>query len=104
MLAKGAKAHFNKLMERFGTVLDLQLNTVERSLWCKLLLKGEENPVEIQLHEYNFSTVDGKSVLMIDGRKIDTSREWLTELLRHRLGEKSLAVPDHLEWAVRLLR
>jgi hypothetical protein len=103
LLAKGAKAHINKLTGRYGTVLELQLNTVERWLWCTLLLKGEENPVEIHVREYTLSTVEGRSVLTIDGKKIHTSREWLTDLIHDRVGQKPLTVPENLEWAVRLL-
>jgi hypothetical protein len=104
LLAKGAKAHFNKLVERYGTLLDFQLNTADRALSLALLLKGEETPIEIHVHEYTLSTAEGKSVLVIDGRKIDTSREWLTELIRDQVGHKRLIVPDHLEWVVQLLR
>ncbi len=103
LLAKGAKTHCNKLIEQYGTVLDLQLNTADRSLSMKLLLKGEETPIDIQVHDYSFSTAEGKSVLVIDGRKIDTSREWLTKLIHDRIGQQQLAVPDNLEWVVQLL-
>jgi hypothetical protein len=104
LLAKGAKAHFNKLIERYGALLDFQLNTVDRSLSLTLLLKGEEAPIEIHVYEYTLLTAEGKSVLVIDGRKIDTSREWLTELIRDQVGQKRLIVPDNLEWVVQLLR
>jgi hypothetical protein len=104
LIANGAKAHFNKLIARYGTVVDFQLNTVDRSLSLTLLLKGEENPITIQVHEYTFSTAEGKSVLIIDGTKIDTGREWLTELIRDKVGQKRLVVPDNLEWVVQLLR
>ena len=104
LLATGAKARFNKLIERYGTLLEFQLNTVARSLSLTLQLKGEQTPVEIRVHEYTLSTAEGKSVLVIDGKKVDTSREWLTELIRDRVGEKRLIVPDNLEWVVQLLR
>jgi hypothetical protein len=104
LLATGAKAHINKLIERYGTLLDFQLNTIARSLSLTLQLKGEATPVEVHVHEYTLSTVEGKSVLVIDGQKVDTSREWLTELIRDRVGEKQLVVPDNLEWVVQLLR
>ena len=104
LLATGAKAHFNKLIERYGTLLEFQLNTVARSLSLTLQLKGEQTPVEIRVHEYTLSTAEGKSVLVIDGKKVDTSREWLTALIRDRVGEKRLVVPDNLEWVVQLLR
>jgi hypothetical protein len=104
LLASGARSRLNKLIERYGTLLDLQLNTVDRSLSLTLQLKGEQTPVEIHLHEYALSTVNGKSVLIIDGQKIETSREWLTALIRDRVGEERLAVPDNLEWVAHLLR
>ena len=104
LLAKGAKAHFNKLIGRYGTVLDFQLNTVDRSLSFTLLLKGEESAIEIHVHEYTLCIAEGKSVLVIDGTKINTSRDWVTELIRDKVGQKRLVVPDHLEWVVQLLR
>jgi hypothetical protein len=104
LLASGARARLNKHIERYGTLLDLQLNTVERSISLTLQLKGEQTPVNIHLHEYTLSTVDGKSVLIVDGGKIETSREWLTALIRDRVGEQRLAVPDNLAWVTQLLR
>jgi hypothetical protein len=104
LLASGAKARLNKLIERYGTLLDLQLNTVDRSLSITLHLKGEQIPVEIHLREYTLSVVEGRSVLIFDGRKIETSREWLTALIYDRVGENRLAVPDNLEWITQLLR
>jgi hypothetical protein len=104
LIAKGARTHFNKLIERYGTVLDFQSNTVDRSLSLTLLLKGEATPIEIHVHEYVLSTAEGKTVLVIDSRTIETSREWLTELIRDHVGQKWLVVPDNLEWVVQLLR
>lgn len=103
LLAKGAMTHCNKHIEKYGTVLDLQLDTVQRALSVTLMLKGETSPVEIHVREYAFSTVEGKSVLVIDGNKIDTSREWLANLIRDYLGQKQLSVPENLEWIVKLL-
>ena len=104
LLATGAKAHVNKLIERYGTLVDLQLNTVDRSLSLTLLLKGEGSPIEIRVHEYTLLTTDGKSVLVIDGSKIDTSREWLTALIRDRVVEKRLVIPENLQWVIQLAR
>ena len=104
LLATGAKAHVNKLIERYGTLVDLQLNTVDRSLSLTLLLKGEGTPIEIRVHEYTLLTTDGKSVLVIDGSKIDTSREWLTALIRDQVVEKRLVIPENLGWVVQLVQ
>jgi len=103
MIAMGAKTHYNKHLEPYGTVLDLKLNTVERSLSITLLLKGEASPVDIHVREYTFSTEEGKSFVVIDGGKIDTSREWLTKLVRDHVGQRRLAVPEKFAWVVQLL-
>ena len=103
MIAMGAKTHCNKHLEPYGTVLDLELNTVARSLSIKLLLKGEETPVDIHVRDYAFSTEDGRSFVVIDGSKIDTSREWLTKLVHDHVGQRRLAVPEKLAWVIHLL-
>ena len=104
LLATGARARLNKLIERYGTLVDLQLNTVDRSLSLMLLLKGEGTPIEIRVHEYTLFTEDGQSVLVIDGSKIDTSREWLTALIRDQVVEKRLVIPENLGWVVQLVQ
>jgi hypothetical protein len=104
LLAKGAKTHCNKLIEPYGSLLDLQLNTAARSISATLQLKGEQTPIDIHVHEYTLSAAEGKSVLLLDGSKIDTSREWLTALIRDKVNQKELVVPDNLEWVVQLLR
>jgi hypothetical protein len=104
LLATGARARLNKLIERYGTLVDLQLNTADRSLSLTLLLKGEGTPIEIRVHEYTLFTEDGQSVLVIVGSKIDTSREWLTALIRDQVVEKRLVIPENLEWVVQLVQ
>lgn len=103
LIAKGAKAHCNKYIEPYGTVVDLQLNTVDHSLSLTLQLKGEETPIDVHVREYAFSAEEGRSILVIDHSKIDTSREWLTKLLQDHVGQKRLVVPEKLEWVIKLL-
>jgi len=104
LLAKGAKTRFNKLIRRYGTMLDFHLNTADRSLAVSLLLKGEQAPIEIRIHEYALLDSKGKTYLEINGRKIDTSREWLTKLIHDQVGRQRLVVPEDLAWLVQLLR
>ena len=103
LLAKSAKTRFNKLIRRYGTMLDFQLNTADRSLAVSLLLKGEQAPIEISIHEYPLLTSKGKTYLEVNGRKIDTSREWLTKLIRDQVGRQRLVVPENLAWLIQLL-
>jgi len=84
-------------------MLDLKLNTAERSLSISLHLKGEESPININVREYTLVTKDGRTFVEIDGSKIETSREWLTTLIQDRLGRRSFAIPDNLAGFIPLL-
>jgi hypothetical protein len=103
LLSQGAKARFNYLLRKYGTMLDFKLNTAERSLSVSLHLKGEENPINISVREYTLVTKGGRTFVELDGRNIETSREWLTKLLQDQLGRRSFPIPDNLARFIPLL-
>ena len=103
LLSQGAKARFNYLLRKYGTMLDFRLNTAERSLSVSLHLKGEENPININVREYTLVTKEGRTFVELDGRNIETSREWLTTLLQDQLGRRSFPIPDNLARFIPLL-
>lgn len=84
-------------------MLDLKLNTAERSLSVSLHLKGEESPININVREYSLTTKDGRTFVEIDGSKIETSREWLTTLIQDQLGQRSFPIPENLARFIPLL-
>ena len=103
LLSQGAKAQLNHHLRKYGTMLDLKLNTAERSLSLSLHLKGEESPISISLREYTLVTREGRTWVEIDGSKIETSREWLTNLIQDQLGRRSFPIPDRLARLIPLL-
>jgi hypothetical protein len=103
LVSQGAKARFNYLLRKYGTMLDFRLNTAERSLSVSLHLKGEENPININVREYTLVTKEGRTFVELDGRNIETSREWLTTLLQDQLGRRSFPIPDNLARFIPLL-
>jgi len=103
LLSQGAKAGLNHLLRKYGTMLDLKLNTTERSLSVSLLLKGEESPIQINIHEYTLVTKEGRTYVELDGSKIETSREWLTTLIQEQMGRRDFPIPDKLVRIIPLL-
>jgi len=103
LISQGAKARLNHLLRKYGTMLDLKLNTADRSLSVSLHLKGEESPIHISVREYTLITKDGRTFVEIDGSKIETSREWLTTLVQDRLGRQTFPVPENLARFIPLL-
>jgi len=96
LLSQGAKTGLNHLLRKYGTMLDLKLNTAERSLSVSLHLKGEENPIQINIREYTLVTKEGRTYVELDGSKIETSREWLTTLIHEQFGQRDFPIPDKL--------
>jgi hypothetical protein len=103
LLSQGAKARLNHLLRKYGTMLDFRLNTTERTLSVSMHLRGEENPINITVHEYALVTKEGRTFVEIDGSKIETSREWLTTLIQDQVGRRSLPIPDKLARFIPLL-
>jgi len=103
LLSQGAKAHLNQHLHKYGKMLDLKLNTTERCLSVSFHLKGEPAPIDINIREYALVTSEGRTMVEIDGRKIETSREWLTTLLQEQLGRRTFPIPDSLARFIPLL-
>jgi hypothetical protein len=103
LLSQGAKARLSHLLRKYGTMLDLKLNTTERSLSVLLHLKGEESPIHISIREYTLVAKDGRTYVELDGSKIETSREWLTTLVQEQLGRRDFPIPDKLARIIPLL-
>ena len=95
-LSQVAKARLSRLIQKYGTMIELKLNTTERSLSASLQLKGEPTPIDISIRDYSLVTKEGRSFLELDGSKIETSREWLTILIQDHLGQRAIPIPDNL--------
>jgi hypothetical protein len=104
IIGLGAKEKFNQLFQPYGEILELNLNSAARALSATIRLKGEAELVKILVHEYAVSQdQEGQIFVAIDGRRIETSREWLTKLINDKLGEQKVRIPERLGWLVQRL-
>ncbi len=85
LIAQGAKARFNHLLRKYGTMLDLKLNTAERSLSVSLHLKGEESPININVREYTLVTkVEARLRLHANGSRHSSRIAWAGGALQYQ--------------------
>jgi hypothetical protein len=98
LLSKAAIAKISKELRPYGTLVDFKLNTVDKSVFASLLLNGEQSPVEIRVTKYELIQKEERLFVEVDGKWIETSREWLTRLLQDKMGRRSFAVPEELAW------
>jgi hypothetical protein len=103
LLSQAARARLNPQLQKYGTMIELKLNTTDRSLFVSLQLKGEPNPIGINIRQYSLVTREGRTFVELDGSKIETSREWLTALIQNHLGEKAFPIPDDIARFIPLL-
>ena len=105
LAAVGAKDGFNALIRPYGRVLDFQLNTRERTLFASLRLKGEVEALQFWVRPYKVAqNKKGETFIVVDGKDVDTSREWLTKLIGGQLGRQKILIPEQLNWLSQLLR
>ena len=69
-------------------MLDLKINSQDKSIEVELLLKGEQNPMKVIIQKYEL--VDGPETDFIIVHKATASREWMGVLLENFLIGKNI--------------
>ena len=103
LISERIKQELNTHLARYGEVLDVKLNTRERSVQLSIKLKGEPDPTTVNIGKYELIKEDTKLWLTFDSQSIQASREWLTLLLQDQAGRHRLPVPQKYAWAVEFL-
>jgi hypothetical protein len=93
LIQKAAVAMLNQSVFRpYGTVKELKLDTARRTIEIEAELKGESQPVRIQIQEYEILEENGSAFVVLKG--ITTSREWLTTLARNYGEGRRIEIPE----------
>lgn len=93
LLEKTAAAMLNQsVLKPYGTLIRLKLDTGARSIDAELELKGETQPVSIEVHEYELNEENGHIYFVV--KSISTSRDWLTTLARDFAVDRKFELPD----------
>jgi hypothetical protein len=93
LIEKTVVAMLNQsVLKPYGALKELKLDTKQRTINAELELKGEAEPVRIQISEYELIDEDDAAYLVLKG--ITTSREWLTTLARDFAEDRRLKLPE----------
>ena len=103
LISERIKHELNTQLARYGEVLDVKLNTREQSVQLCIKLKGEPDPVKVNIGKYALIKEDAQLWLTVDSQSIEASREWLTLLLQDQAGRQRLPIPQKYAWAVEFL-
>ena len=103
LISERIKQELNTHLARYGEVLDVKLNTRERSVQLSIKLKGEPDPTTVNIGKYELVKEDTKLWVTFHSQSIQASREWLTLLLQDQAGRHRLPIPQKYAWAVEFL-
>jgi hypothetical protein len=103
LISERIKHELNTHLARYGEVLDVKLNTRERSVQLSIRLKGEPDPITVNIGKYALIKEETQLWVTIDSQSIEASREWLTLLLQDQAGRQRLPIPQKYAWAVEFL-
>jgi hypothetical protein len=76
----------SRYLQPYGMLTKLDIDSHNKSLLLVLDLKGESQPLEIQVKHYQL--IDRNGDTFFEPGEIETSREWVNTLLREHLLEK----------------
>jgi hypothetical protein len=93
LIQKAAVAMLNQSVFRpYGTVKELKIDTTRRTLDVEAELKGETQPVRIQVQQYDIVEENGAAFVVLKG--ITTSRDWLTTLAQNYGEGRRFEIPE----------
>jgi hypothetical protein len=100
LISERIKQELNAQLARYDEVLDVKLNTRERSVQLSIKLKGEPDPITVNIGKYELIKEGDQLWLSVESQSIEASREWLTLVLQDQAGRQRLPIPQKYAWAV----
>lgn len=80
----------NKKIKGYGEMLEFRLDPKNRTLFAKVLLAGESEPLEVSINKYQITDSESPSVVI---HEASTNRKWLSALIDSFLIGKEFLVP-----------
>jgi hypothetical protein len=78
----------------YGQVNELKIDSLEKTILLNVELKGETNPVRIELIDYEIIRENDRYLAKV--KRIRTSREWLTTLAETQLRNGPFEIPPNV--------
>jgi hypothetical protein len=88
-------------LANYGRMLNLTIDSRQKSIRLELLLKGETEPIIILVHEYAITSDDQGTSLII--HRLSVSREWADTLAAQFLTGQKIPVPEKFQPFLKLL-
>jgi hypothetical protein len=98
LASQAARSFVNGMIQRYGEVRDLKINSKEKTVDIVCLLKGEPEPVRVRVDSYRIESEGNNRFIKIQA--CSCSRVWLQHLIEDHVSERRLKLPT---WAAAAL-
>jgi hypothetical protein len=97
-LEAALKTLINQKIKAFGSVTTLQIDTKQRTISAQLALKGETQPITINIGAYEVT--QEKEITSISFQNLQASREWIGNVLNEYVAGRRFKVPGVVKMAL----
>ncbi len=81
----------NSKINDYGKILDYSLDNKNRKIFIKVLLAGENEPIEVSINNYKIRKTDDATFFIANDAS--SNKEWINALLRNALVGKEFSIP-----------
>lgn len=78
-------------MGDYGKMIEIKFNPKEKHLFARLELAGEENPIEVEITDYELEDSGESTKLIVKEARVD--RRWIQLLIGDLLIDKPISLP-----------
>lgn len=89
------KTIINTAIKSYGSVIAFKIDSKDKSFLMEVMLKGETQPVRIEITKYEFVRHDEKSYVIIYA--LNANREWMQTVMEFALLNKEFELPDKFD-------
>ena len=97
-LAGLAKRGLATKLSRYGELQGFSIDTLQHTISAKLLLAGEQEPIDLIVTSYHLAEENDKLHIVIDAASC--SREWMNNLIDDFLIGVSFTLPNAAKYAL----
>lgn len=105
IISNALQSLVNILIDDYGKLIDLAVNSKDKTILLNVLLKGEKEVLNIIFSNYSIITERKNSYLQFD--KISTSREWINvfcdKKLSEILRENKIQIPSYIATPINII-
>ena len=95
------KQTVNFKIKEFGEMLNLNLDSQNKTIKLELMLLGEKEPLNVQVETYEISEEDGKFYLI--AKDVKTSREWINIIAKNHLENQKFEIPQNIAKTIKII-